>query len=160
MDFISALNQIPSGIYSLLGVVLGFGMTCARDWYSNRDKLFCSFESEIPYEGWEYDKTPKEGDSGKIIKMYNCGNKPLLIEDISIGYKKMPIDGVLTNPVAILPYQEKSCSITKQDYQVMCRWVENDLQGKVYIIAYTVDGERIRRELDIRILRLRYSVEM
>lgn len=107
MDFISALNQIPSGIYSLLGIVLGFGMTCTRDWYSNRDKLFCSFEAEIPYEGWEYDKTPKEGDSGKIIKMYNCGNKPLLIENISIVYKKMPIDGVLTNPVAILPYQEK-----------------------------------------------------
>ena len=42
----------------------------------------------------------------------------------------------------------------------MCRWVENDLQGKVYIIAYTVDGERIRRELDIRILRLHYSVGM
>ena len=36
-------------------------MTCTRDWYSNRDKLFCSFEKEIPYEGWEYDKTPKEG---------------------------------------------------------------------------------------------------
>lgn len=82
-------------------------MTCTRDWYSNRDKLFCSFEAEISYEGWEYDKTPKEGDFGKIIKMYNCGNKPLLIENISIVYKKMPIDGVLTNPVAILPYQEK-----------------------------------------------------
>lgn len=53
-------------------------------------------------------KLLKRGDSGKIIKMYNCGNKPLLIEDISIVYKKMPIDGVLTNPVAILSYQEKA----------------------------------------------------
>lgn len=136
MDFISALNQIPSGIYSLLGVVLGFGMTCTRDWYSNRDKLFCSFESEIPYEGWEYDKTPKEGESGKIIKMYNCGNKPLLIEDISIVYKKMPIDGVLTNPVAILPYQEKAAL----------------LQNK--IIRLCVDGWRTIYKVKFILLRI------
>lgn len=78
MDFMVAINQIPAGVYSLLGVIVGFCLNFAKERYDNRARLYFSLGKEIPYEGWSYDKMDKTGPSGYVLEMYNCGKNHYL----------------------------------------------------------------------------------
>ncbi len=158
MDLLTSLNQIPSGIYSLLGVVVGFGLNYIKDYYSNRAKLYYSLQTEAPYDDWSYEKyakTPKEGSSGYIILIYNCGKSRVLINDVRLKWKDKLIDALILTPVTILPYHNYRCELSKQDYEVLVRWVEQNPDiTEVEVVAYTMNGDTIKGILDISFIAM------
>ena len=159
MDLANSFNSIPSGIYSLVGVVLGFGLNWFKDYLSNRAKLYYSLQQETPYEGWDYSTTSKTGPSGYLIEIYNCGKNPALINNVRIEWKNNLIDTLIPEPVTILPYHSYKFELSKQDYEVLIRWVEiNPKISSVKVIAYTMDGGDIRGDLDITFISMQAQV--
>lgn len=53
-------------------------------------------------------------------------------------------------PTTILPYQAYKCELSKQDYEKLSRWIEeNPRTQSVEVIAYTVDKKKIKEKIDV-----------
>ena len=155
VDFIMCLNQIPSGIYSLLGVIVGFALNFFKDWYANRNKLYYSLQPNGMNEGFEYWQIPDDGSSGYSLEMYNCGKNPLMIESAELVHDGKTIGPVLVGPVTIPPYQKYECELCKQDYETL-RWWNKEL---FQVVARTVDEKEIKRPLHISIVLLPFDYD-
>lgn len=152
--FIIALDKIPVSVYSsLAGVVLGFFLNSFKERYDNRIILFYSIQGEKLYDEWSYDSALETDPSGMALTIYNYGRNPIMIKSLSIKFKKNFIDGIIHDSIIILPYHKKTCSISKQDYEVMLDWVKEDVNEKFIITAYTANNKKINQKLDATIIK-------
>ena len=157
MGVIDFMNQIPSGIYSLLGVAMAAVINEIRDWYTNRDRLYCALQTDTPYEDWSYENTTKTGPSGYVIELYNCGKNPLIIDGGRLVWKNHFIDAVLSGPITILPYHSDKCILSKQDYEVLRGWLKKGPSiNTVSLLVNTVDGKMIKGDLNISIIAFQF----
>jgi len=153
MDLMIWFNNIPSGIYSLLGVLLGFGLNLFKDWLVTRNKLVYVFQIDNSYEKLDLNHVDKFGPSGYIIEMYNCGKNPLLINGVAIANVNDNnfIDMPIKETIVILPFYKYNLELSKQDYETICWWYEKDnkTMDTVKIISSTLDGKEISQRVKI-----------
>ncbi|MGP2526686.1 hypothetical protein ACTUHY_01725 [Acidaminococcus sp. LBK-2] len=151
MDLMIWFNNIPSGIYSLLGVLLGFGLNLFKDWLVTRNKLLYVFQIDHSYGKLDFSHVDKSGPSGYIVEMYNCGKNSLLINSVTISNinDNNFIDIPIRETIVILPFHKYDLELCKQDYDTICWWYEkgNKKINIVKIISFTLDGKEISQKV-------------
>ena len=150
MDFLYALNQISPGIYSLLGVFVGFGLNFWMNCYYNRYRLCFLLKAVTMEAEWDYTRALKTEPSGFTVVIYNYGKNPVMISAGSIVRGNKSIDGLVPETVTVLPYQTCECILAKQDYGALREWVAEDRKLNIVdFVAITVEGKEFKGKLDI-----------
>ena len=144
---------------ALVGVIVGFVLNMARDWWYNRNRLYYSLKAEEPYEDWEPEKARKYDPSGYILEVYNCGKNPVIIDNVSLRWENSIIDSLESETVTILPYHSHEIILAEQDYGAIRRWGElaPNLE-EVDVVAHTVSGNRVKGKLNLGLIKLQFGL--
>ena len=139
-----------SGLFSLLGVFLGWGLNQLTHYLDNKPKLvfiITDNNDDITPVEVRTKTTPSEYK----IEMINIGKVPVILEKISLYHnKKLLVDCFLTDSQRkILPNRSKCYTMMEQDKDTLQWHCDKKLFSKCSVIAYCFDGQRITAELDV-----------
>lgn len=142
--------MLESGLFSLLGVFLGWGLNQLTHYLDNKPKLaFIITDNNKAITPVE--KRTKTSLSEYKIEMINIGKVPVILERISLYHeRKLLVDCFLTDiQRKLLPNKSKCYLMTEQDKDTLQWHCDKNLFSKCNIIAYCFDGQRITATLDI-----------
>ena len=118
-ELVDISKAIPSGVYTIAGVLLGAGITWIKSVYDNRPRLSaaivdCKTDFDI-----SSDKMVKTSPSGYAVELYNIGRDPLLLISLSVcgDDSVLMADGLIHKCIAIKPYDKYLCPLMWQDYE-------------------------------------------
>lgn len=135
--------MMMSGVFGLIGVLLGWGLNQLTRYFDHRPKLEYVFV---------YDSEMSENSaySGYIIEIINTGKSLVILRDIKLFYKGKDI--ICCVPYAdqrkIAPNESKYYKMTKYDIVKLKKKLKNNW-GRFDVIANCIDGKRIHGKLDI-----------
>ena len=142
--------MLESGVFSLLGVFLGWGLNQLTHYLDNKPKLaFIITDNNKAITPVE--KRTKTSLSEYKIEMINIGKVPVILERFSLYYeKKLLVDCFLADGQRkILPNTSKCYLMMEQEKDTLQWHCDKELFSKCNIIAYCFDGQRISATLDI-----------
>ena len=152
--FVDELNKLPSGFYSILGVIVGFGLTLLKDYYNKKPRLYYSIQPERMSDDWDYSLTTKTGESGFVLNIFNMGSAPIFLDALRISVKGKIVADIIIGYRKLMPYEQYEHSLEKQDYEAIQHWcLESDAE-MFQITAHTVSGKKICSELDVALLAM------
>ncbi len=137
---------------TLLGTILGWFLNVLYENKVKKVKLCYSLQQSASIESNiapEY-KT-KYSDSDYCIEVYNVGNTAVILEQISLRYKKRIItDCVITDEdKTIQPYGHYTYQLTMQEYDDIQWHCKNSNLKRCKVVAYDINGKRIRGSIDL-----------
>lgn len=153
------LESIPSEAWTIGGtiggVIIGFILNVAKDYYMQRPRLFYSLNIAMSEIEPEY--RTKTSPSNFIIEICNYGEKPVLLNNISLYTNdgKIIVDALIVECTKILPYEKYDCCLAHQDYMAIQRYCDKSKQNSCKVIACTVNNQRIKGFLDLFMLTIR-----
>lgn len=147
--FVDELNKLPSGVYSILGVIVGFGLTLLKDYYDKKPRLSYSIQSEWMPDDWNYALTTKTGKSGFVLNIFNMGSAPIFLDALRISIKGKIVADIIIGYRKLMPYEQYEHSLEKQDYEAIQHWCFESDAEMFQITAYTVSGKKICSKLDV-----------
>ena len=143
-------DNLISGLFSLLGVVLGWKLNKLSIENENKPKLafVISYNKEVsePVE-----LRTKTSPSEYIIEMINIGKVPIVLDSISLYFKgTLLIDCFLDdNQRIIYPNNIKTYLMMEQDRETLQWHCDQKLFSKCDVIAYCFGDTEIKAELDL-----------
>lgn len=150
------LEIIPSGVWAIGGVIIGFVLNMIKDYYVQRPQLFYSLITVIADVESEY--RTKTSPSDYKIEVYNCGIKPVLLNHMALytnDGEKIIVDTLIIECTKILPYEKYSCCLAHQDYTAIQYYCEKSNLNSCKVIAWTVGNKQIEGSLDLSMFSVR-----
>lgn len=142
--------MLASGLFGLLGVVLGWGLNQLSHYIDNKPKLVFmvadSHEILSPKE-----QRNKTSFSEYNIEIVNIGKVPVILERLSLYNKSnLLIDCILDDDQRkILPNRSKCYKMMEQDTEAL-KWHCNKQPFLTCdVIAYCYNGQQIKGKLDV-----------
>ncbi|WP_154647307.1 MULTISPECIES: hypothetical protein [Selenomonadaceae] len=152
--FLDSLNRLPSGIYTIFGVIIGFGLSWLKDHYNKRPRLYYSLQPKLMPDDWDYALTTKTGESGFAIHVFNTGLAPVILEMLRININGKLVADVFMDYQKIMPYEQYEHSLDKQDYEAIKHWCHKSGVSTLKIVAHTVSGKKINSEMDAIVIAM------
>ena len=152
--FVDLLNKVPSPIYTIFGVIIGFCLTCVKDYYDKKPHLYYSIQPALMPDDWDYELVNKTGESGIILNVFNTGPAPLILEVLSVNIKGKLVADVFLDYQKVMPHEQYEHSLAKQDYEAIRHWCLKCNVKTLQVDAYTVAGKKISGELDVAMIAM------
>lgn len=146
---VDELNKLPSGVYSILGVIVGFGLTLLKDYHDKKPRLYYSIQPELMPDDWNYALTTKTGKSGFMLNIFNIGSAPVFLDALRVSIKGKIVADIIIGYQKLMPYEQYEHSLEKQDYEAIWHWCHKSESGMLQITAHTVSGKKICGNLDV-----------
>lgn len=124
----------------------------------NKPKICCSLEYRHSDDLIPVERRTKTSDTGYSVKIYNVGNVPIIIENVSIYNNKDIIVGYLEfgtdYSYTLHPYESVSCTVMQQDLDNL-EWHLGKLKKSTLELNVTsVDGKEVTCSLDLQIIKV------
>lgn len=148
---ITIVTTIITVVGTLAGTVIGSVLTHHYDKQSRKVKLCFTIQQSMVEDGVEPEYRIKTSPSDYCIVVYNLGQTPFIIEQISLlGKKNGTItDCVIPDGETLMPYESFSYQLNKQEYDsILYHCKQSDIK-KCSIVAYDVGGKACKSELDL-----------
>lgn len=156
--FMDELNKLPSGVYSILGVIVGFGLTLLKDYYDKKPRLSYSIQPERMPDDWNYSLTTKTSKSGFVLNIFNIGSAPIFLDALRISVKGKIVADIIIGYQKLMPYEQYEHSLEKQDYEAIQHWCHESDAEMFQITAHTVSDKKIYGELNVACLAMQKRV--
>lgn len=143
-------DNFISGLFSLLGVVLGWWLNKLSVENENKPKLAFVISSNKEVSE-PVDLRTKTSPSEYIIEIINIGKVPIVLDNISLYFKgKLLIDCFLDDDQRMIyPNNIKTYLMMEQDREALQYHCNEKLFSKCDVIAYCFDDTEIKAELDL-----------
>lgn len=145
------INTIISVCGTVFGTVLGWTLNCIYSSQMNIAKLCFSLQQAADIEETEPEVRTKYSNSNYCIEVYNIGNAPFILAQISLRYgKKVITDCIVTEEnKTLLPYEHYRYRLNMQEYDaILWQCKENNLK-ECEVFAYDISGKKIKSRLDL-----------
>lgn len=145
------INTIVSVCGTIFGTVLGWTLNCLYAKRTNKAKLCFSLQPAADTDNIEPESRTKYSDSDYCIEVYNIGNVPFILEQISLRYGNKIITDciVIEENKTLLPYEHYKYRLNMQEYDaILWHCKENNLK-ECKVIAYDISGKGIKSHLDL-----------
>lgn len=154
--------MVISGVFGLMGALLGWGLNQLTYYLDNKPKLvFVIVRNDNP-DIIEPEHRTKTSISEYRIEMANVGKVPVILESISLYYKqKLLIDcSIEANQRKILPYHSKYYEMMEQDREALQWHCKKKQFSECDIVAYCFSKQEIKGKLDVFEFYGRAKLEM
>lgn len=152
--FIDLLNKVPSPIYTILGVIIGFCLTCVKDYYDKKPHLYYSIQPTLMPDDWDYGLVDKTGESGMVLNVFNTWSAPLILEVLSVNIKGKLVTDIFLDYQKVMPNEQYEHSLAKQDYEAIQHWCHKCNVKTMQVDAYTVAGKKISGKMDVTMIAM------
>lgn len=147
---ITIVTTIITVVGTLAGAVIGSVLTHHYDKQSRKVKLCFKLQASEDENEIDSEYKTKTSPSDYCIVVYNIGQTPFILEQISLRHKKI---GVITDCIiegeTLMPYESFSYQLNKQEYDsILYHCKQSDIK-KCSIVAYDVGGKACKSELDL-----------
>lgn len=147
--------EIVTSIISVLGVlsgtILGWTLNCLYDKRARKVKLCYSLQT-VATNNERSDESPKNkySESGYCIQIYNVGQTPYMLENISLRYKNSIIQDldIIDNKV-VMPYEIYTYSLSMQEYDSIIYHCKKSNLKKCKVFTYDVSNKKCVGFLDL-----------
>lgn len=152
--------ELICAFIGVIGVVLGWLLNELTMAHREKPKLCFQMASMEDEPLTEKKFFVKDGPSEHAIEIYNIGIKPFLINSFSICFKgKVLVDcHIYDEKCVLVPYQKTEYILTQQEAEVLQKKCNVEHFEKCEIIAYSIDGKKVRSEIAVPIFTIRASV--
>lgn len=153
---ITAIMSIAS---TLAGTILGLVITILHEEWNKKVKFCFSFqlteENEIKPE-----YRTKTSPSGYCIIVYNIGQIPFILENISLQLKSSIItDCVIPGAITLIPYNSYTYQLTEQEYNTIPYQCKQSDIDKCNTVTYNVAGTaKYEGKLDLSLPHMQSKV--
>ena len=158
---VDELNKLPSGVYSILGVIVGFGLTLLKDYYDKKPRLYYSIQPELMPDDWNYTLATKTGKSGFALNIFNIGSAPVFLDALRVSIKGKIVADIIIGYQKLMPYEQYKHTLEMQDYEAIRHWCHKTNVDMFQVTACTASGKKINGKLDITLIamhnRIRYD---
>ena len=158
--FVDELNKLPSGVYTVIGVIVGFGLTSLKDHYDKKPRLYYSLDAKRMPDDWDYALTTKTGESGFVLSIFNIGSAPVILNALSIGIKGNTVADIIIGYRTVMPYEQYEHILEKQDYEAIQHWCHKPNADMFQVTAYTVSDKKINGKLDISLIAMHNRISL
>lgn len=145
-------------IGTLLGTVLGWVLNYLQDKINKKTRMCFSLQTgNVNEEIDEKDLESKYYKSDYCIQIYNIGQKPYLLDNLSLQYRRNTItDCTIDKDIKlIMPYRSLSYQLNKQDYDNIVYHCKKENLKKCKVVAYDINGKKTKGFLDLYLLSTR-----
>lgn len=148
---------MPELLKMLFDTLLGGGFNGLGDKLKNKPKLCFNMVSTPDDELNEKELRPKTSPSEYGIEIFNLGEKPVVIESISLMHKKKIIaDCFLDNKSRVIePFYNVVYTMMEQETDALEWHCKQDYFEECDVIAYCVDGKKIKGKLKVPLIAIR-----
>lgn len=145
------VTTIITVIGTLVGAVIGSVLTHHYDKQSRKVKLCFTLKHSGNEDRDKTEHRIKTSPSDYCITVYNLGQTPFIIEQISLRHKKIGVitDCIIPEGKTLMPYESFSYQLNEQEYDsIRYHCKQSDIK-KCNIAVYDVGGKACKGELDL-----------
>lgn len=154
------LSVVIGGLFSFLGVVIGWGLNEVSATRRAKPKLCFRLNSTPDSELVEAELRTKTSASEYSIDIFNVGQSPVIIESFDMYWRKQLLIQCFpsSEDATILPYHNISYVLTQQDADAIERYCKRLGFKQCRIITTTVNGEKFKENIDVSWIHMRTSL--
>lgn len=147
---ITIVTTIITVVGTLAGAVIGSVLTHHYDKQSRKVKLCFKLQSSDDENEIDPEYRTKTSPSDYCIVVYNIGQAPFILEQISLRHKKIGviIDCIIEGET-LMPYESFSYQLNEQEYDSILYHCKKSDINKCNIVAYDVGEKACKGELDL-----------
>jgi len=154
------LSVVIGGLFSFLGVVIGWGLNEVSATRRAKPKLCFRLNSTPDSELVEAELRTKTSASEYSIDIFNVGQSPVIIESFDMYWRKQLLIQCFpsSEDATILPYHNISYVLTQQDADAIERHCKRLGFKQCRIVTTTVNGEKFKENIDVSWIHMRTSL--
>lgn len=124
----------------------------------NKPKICCALEYRDSEDLIPVEFRNKTSETGYSVKIYNVGNVPIIIENVSIYNNKDIIVGYLEfgtdYSYTLHPYESVLCTVMQQDLDNLEWHISKLKKSTLELHVTSVDGKEVTCSLDLQIIKM------
>lgn len=152
--------ELISACIGVIGVVIGWVLNELTTTFRGRPKLCFQMASTPDNELIEKEYRVKESPSEYGIEIFNVGEKPFVLENFGIYYKKnLLVDCYMSeNDRIILPFHNVVYTLTEQEANALEWHCQKEHFDKCQVTAYSVDQKKVKGILPVPLFAIRANI--